>query len=113
MWEDFKKVSRKEVILPEDFRQKRVVEFIERSLVSKIAVLETTGQQEEGSEASISQADELFNYLMGYIYEKKKRQEMEQFIGETTRAVANPDTPVEMVEKAIERIDRKRESLGL
>jgi possible DNA primase len=113
LWEDFKKVSRKEVILPEDFRQKRVVEFIERSLVSKIAVLETTGQQEEGSEASTSQADDLFNYLMGYIYEKKKRQEMDRFVGETTRAVANPDTPVEMVEKAIERIDRKRENLGL
>ena len=113
LWEDFKKVSRKDVILPEDFRQRRVVEFIERSLVSKIAVLETTGQQEEGSEANTSQADELFNYLMGYIYEKKKRQEMDRFVGETTRAVANPDTPVEMVEKAIERIERKRENLGL
>lgn len=113
LWEDFKNASKKDVILPEDFRQRRVVEFIERSLVSKIAVLESTGQQEEGSETSVSQADELFNYLMGYIYEKKKRQEMEQFIGETTRAVANPDTPMEMIEKAIERVDRKRDNLGL
>ena len=113
LWEDFKKASRKDVILPEDFRQRRVVEFIERSLVSKIAVLEMSGHQEDGSETTVSQADELFNYLMGYIYNKKKRQEMDQFVNETTRAVSNPDTPVEMVEKAIERIDRKRDNLGL